>query len=792
VREYNLFVLMLVSLAVVVVIFLHGLPLTQSMGLCNMSYATYSFSSTGYLYFRSPQASYTSYSAAQNFCKQTHPDAIPAIMRDYNSTRALYYLIDWNAFVGLVQNSTLVEPGGNWYWVDGKPYGYWYGSWDNGQPNNANSGQNCACTDSNYMVLNDVECSQATAQYYYYALCEVHRMSNFSVLLLILLSNIGSNCSSQVCHSGSVSEGTSCSLCTPGKYWLSKSCVNCDPGRSTSYFGSPSCYRCTSGKYASLDGQSACNDCPEGTYMPDTGAQTCTDCPTGYWVTGQGSNSRSKCSVCASGYEQAMISFDVGNQTLSSSNSTCIPCQPGLFSSQANSSCSACDVGKYAGQPGSTSCDMCAAGRFTQLQQQASCELCPSGRFSDVTGSTSSDFCMECPSGKYAEASGNSFCMSCDSGKWSKGTGQVRADTCKSCPITPGVECPVGSTYPFVGAGLFRLLDSPEVVYTCVPGEACAAAGLGNTSCSVNYDGFRCSFCADGSFRYGGKCLKCLPVSARWCILVVASLGFLLALKKISSAQNLIPPQVKMTFMWLQMLALFPSLSTAWPTALQVIFNFGSFLNFDIGYLGLGCDIKRAPYFPVLLVKITLPFIFLIFSIGVELIATRGKIVDLAKTISHFLFITNFFSIQLFSAMFQSFNCVKQNDGALVLFNEPSISCRSSDWSTFVGVDSCFIFFYVVIIPGLCIWKWRFAENAPSESTRRLLGPLTQTYRKGAEWFELNRIIFRLAFVIIRDVLQVSSTMKISLLIFLLMYQAFVESRSQPYAEKAHNDLSLM
>jgi hypothetical protein len=522
--------------------------------------------------------------------------------------------------------------------------------------------------------------------------------------------------------------------------------------------------------------------------MADMGAQACTDCPTGFWVQSQGSTSRSNCSICAAGYERVDV---VSNDTLTSI-SMCAPCQPGLFTDHSNSSCSECITGKFAGEVASTTCSLCPEGRFSETTRQMTCQLCPPGKFGNFSGSTSPSSCSECPPGKYATSSGNSFCASCDAGRWSNIKAQTSVETCKPCPLTAGVICPTGSIYPIVSAGNYRTLDSPDLVYTCVPAEACLAADIGNTSCSTNYNGFRCSFCADGFFRYGGKCLKCLPVSARWCILIVACFGFLLALKKISSAQDLIPPQVKMTFMWIQMLALFPSLSTAWPASLQAIFNLGSFLNFDVGYLGLGCDIRRAPYFPVLLVKITLPFIFLLFLLVSDLLVSKGRTLDVVKTLSHFLFVTNFFSIQLFSSLFQAFNCVKHDDGSVILYHEPSISCQSSDWITFISVDSLFIFFYIIVIPAWLIFKCRSSNGMENENTRKLLGPLTQMYRKGAEWFELSRLAFRLCFVILRDALQVSSTMKISLLIFLLMYQAFVESRARPYAEKAHNDLSLM
>jgi hypothetical protein len=191
-----------------------------AIGFCNMSNSVFSLSTSGYLYFRSPQRVFSSFATAQNFCRSTHPDARLAILRDANATYSLLYLWSYYtySYVGLVQNSTAVEPAGNWFWLDDTPYGYWSGgTWNSSQPNNNGSNsneQNCAVTD-NYGALNDVECN--TTLFSVFALCEVHGKALNLCILCVDIVYVVSNCSSQVaCPTGSIVTGESCSACPVG------------------------------------------------------------------------------------------------------------------------------------------------------------------------------------------------------------------------------------------------------------------------------------------------------------------------------------------------------------------------------------------------------------------------------------------------------------------------------------------------------------------------------------------------------------------------------------------------
>jgi hypothetical protein len=229
---------------------------------------------------------------------------------------------------------------------------------------------------------------------------------------------------------------------------------------------------------------------------------------------------------------------------------------------------------------------------------------------------------------------------------------------------------------------------------------------------------------------------------------------------------------------------------------LNSVLNFAALFNLDIGYLGFNCDFSHAPYITILVLKILMPVFFfvavLLENLGLKLFR-KLKSFEILKVFSNFIFAVNFFSIQLFGSMFQVFNCVDTGGGRYVVSQEPSISCFSQEWNQFVGFDVVFIVFYVIVVPGCVIWLFKRAQRNHDQFTLDvLINPITEPYRKGAEWFEIVRFVFRLCFVLVRDAFQMTSGGKILFLGFMLMALQWIEASYSPYTNHRNRDLSLL
>jgi hypothetical protein len=92
---------------------------------------------------------YLSFSAARSYCSSIHPDADLVIVRDLQTLEAIsddfltkmdYTYMGW---VGLRQTSTILEPNGNWFWLDGVPAGGHYLSWQTFELDDIDSVENC-------------------------------------------------------------------------------------------------------------------------------------------------------------------------------------------------------------------------------------------------------------------------------------------------------------------------------------------------------------------------------------------------------------------------------------------------------------------------------------------------------------------------------------------------------------------------------------------------------------------------------------------------------------------------
>jgi hypothetical protein len=521
-----------------------------------------------------------------------------------------------------------------------------------------------------------------------------------------------------------------------------------------------SCSRCPLGKFNDVTTGTTCQNCAPGKFADSTGSSTCKSCPVGTYSSVNGSR---VCSLC-----------ELGKYSDSSSVTSCVSCPSGIYT-------------QTAGSNSFSDCNVCAAGFSTTDGVQ--CNSCPAGRFSGLNATA----CSCCEAGTYSDEHSTS-CTECPTGKWTQATCQSHLSSCRDCPAIAQVSCLSTSLVPYVGPGYYRSLTDPGTISACTPAEACQSTGYGNTTCNSRYSGSVCSSCNTDFFRASGRCVKCISKLLRWSI-VGASLVILFVIMFGVSSSNRanIPNSFRIALFWFQFLSIFPSISDVWPETLLSVLNFANFFNVDFGYIGVSCDFTIAyAYFLILALKILMPGFFFLISFFQSWILKkmgRQQTIPWQVLLSNTLFVTMFFSIQLFGSMFQIFNCVPAPRNQTVIAQEPSIICASFEWIMFAVFDIMAIIFYVIFLPVISYRMYRSGEERFAE---QVIKPLTKFYKPGSEWFEIVRMASRFLFVLARDALGLSNAGKIAFLSVLVMILLWIESRYRPYAEQTQQDLSLL
>jgi hypothetical protein len=153
------------------------------------------------------------------------------------------------------------------------------------------------------------------------------------------------------------------------------------------------------------------------------------------------------------------------------------------------------------------------------------------------------------------------------------------------------------------------------------------------------------------------------------------------------------------------------------------------------------------------------------------------------NVLANFFFIVNFFALQLMNSILQIFNCV-QIGSDVVLYQEPSLSCKTPTWKGFVFFVIVFFVLYAVVLPWTVWKKIKMAKQSGDSDVQNLLvGTIADQYHHDCQWFEAFRHIIRFCFLFIRDIIPFASNTKIILLQITLIVNLLAESKFQPFRD---------
>jgi hypothetical protein len=346
-------------------------------------------------------------------------------------------------------------------------------------------------------------------------------------------------------------------------------------GNMNSIFANGTCISCQSWEARSTN-KRALDDCELQCPLNQVKMNdSCVGCPAGEYP------SQRVCTKCLSGYV-----------TSSNGSLACRGCVVGSFANVSGlSSCLSCSPGFYSSALASTFCSSCTDGSFSE-SNASTCDFCPIATFSNAEHSN----CSSCPLGSITKGIGAQSIYECLCDQEFYGYAFL-GQPCNQCSKTPGISCAmVNLTRPMLLEGFYRDPMDQNSALNCIPNEACQATTEQTlvTPCSSGYTGYLCGDCVLGEFyRQGIVCTKCASkVSQALSWIAVIAVG-LLALVVASRKVEQVASELKILIFWIQIISIYPSMSSSWPPILKNFLQLLSGANFDIQITSPGGFVRQ-------------------------------------------------------------------------------------------------------------------------------------------------------------------------------------------------------
>ncbi|GMI44759.1 hypothetical protein TrCOL_g12018 [Triparma columacea] len=223
-----------------------------------------------------------------------------------------------------------------------------------------------------------------------------------------------------------------------------------------------------------------------------SGSTSCSICPSGTYSIPQQAN---ECTNCPLGKH---IADDGQDEDQHAHLAACVNCSPGKAAPALGSiDCLDCGPGTFSSSP-PTSCSDCSPGTYSAGLANSQCDDCPAGT---VASSSGSSFCSDCGPGTFSSSPPTS-CSDCSPGTYSAGLANSQCDDCLAGTAASSSGSSFCSDY---GPGTFSS-SPPTSCSDCSPGTY--SAGLANSQCddclagtvaSSSGSSF-CSNCGPGTF----------------------------------------------------------------------------------------------------------------------------------------------------------------------------------------------------------------------------------------------------------------------------------------------------
>jgi hypothetical protein len=497
-----------------------------------------------------------------------------------------------------------------------------------------------------------------------------------------------------------------------------------------------------------------------------------------------------------------------------SANQSCLACASGKYSFQAqNPECSFCPEGKYSPGVNFSYCLSCESGKYTSTSGNSFCTTCPAGRYS----SAGSFECFSCPIGTFGDSAlgckpcirnattvsiGSSSSSSCVCSSGFYGNAYEASGECILCKNEAAFSCPQNSSIPSLAAGYYRNPLDVNSAYVCIPKQAClpTESFQKETPCAEGYLGFLCGKCVPLEYyKQGPVCSKCptkASIAITYVIVLLALISVIWKLVKIlESKSGMI--DVRILVFWSQIIAIYPSLSTTWPSVLNSAFQILSFLNFDFDITSPECSFKVS-FWNKLFVKLVSPMILVLLYMlfwGLNVVRNGDKItfLDVLRKFGFiFVVVGSVFYTIIFSTLISPFNCKAQSDGSYSLWNDSSITCYSPEWNSQIYIVYIFFALYVGCFFGYIFYEYAFYRFSKSEEITETFLYLTNSYKKSTYWWELIYLIKKVCLIVVGFLFSEEQGSRYFVMIILLVIFLVLDIFAHPFQRKFLLKISLV
>eukprot|EP00475_Leptophrys_vorax_P009025 TRINITY_DN15923_c1_g1_i2.p2 TRINITY_DN15923_c1_g1~~TRINITY_DN15923_c1_g1_i2.p2 ORF type:complete len:144 (-),score=24.07 TRINITY_DN15923_c1_g1_i2:340-723(-) len=123
----------------------------------------------------------------------------------------------------------------------------------------------------------------------------------------------------------------------------------------------------------------------------------------------------------------------------------------------------------------------------------------------------------------------------------------------------------------------------------------------------------------------------------------------------------------------------------------------------------------------------------------------------------------------------------------------PSQRCFELSWNTKLPAAIFFVIVYILVFPGISLWIFFSQKRGSCDSLLApLLSHLLVPYRKEVQFWEWVKLVYKLAFVMVRDVGFLSSDTRQIVAVFIIIILLCLEILWTPFVKRVVNIMSIL
>jgi hypothetical protein len=247
----------------------------------------------------------------------------------------------------------------------------------------------------------------------------------------------------------------------------------------------------------------------------------------------------------------------------------------------------------------------------------------------------------------------------------------------------------------------------------------------------------------------------------------------------------------------LQVISLFPQLSSNCPNELIWIFRIASITNIDIELFGVECTSIQFNYWNIWRSKLLIPIaiLFVLFCIYiVEFAAIRIRDIHRKPDINRYIYcgvsLLHTIYFPILRQLFQPVICKKLLDGTIVISNRNSEPCSGNEWNKSLYIVIVLGIIYILVIPtGFLIYMVR---NRNSSTLYSRFGFLLTPYKNKFAWWEVFVFTKKFFIICLPSLISATTSVQVLVIFIVLFFSLVIEIFTKPFASNLRHQMNIM